>query len=231
MTIAQKVYTGLVLAFGVLMLLVLGFFWLVLLPKSSNPQITKLIMFLFGFHSASILLSTGPSLVKKRLLIIPTIVQGSLLLLTTYGLPLGIWGYCLAAREARRNRGPKRTGLSLRKEGAHGVMRYAIFIVSLLSCVLIVATFLVGHHQLGKVGEKAFYQGGSGAANTAGLIAGIGIVCLGIPGIFLGGVSLFLIGLCLLKPLRHSYRSVFVWASVPLLIPAFILVYILVTTG
>ncbi len=93
MTTAQKVYTGLVIAFGAFLVFAFGVFLFIVLPKSTKPDATKFIMFVFAFHFTWIFLTAGINIVKQRLLVIPTIVQATLLLLTANGLPVGIWGF------------------------------------------------------------------------------------------------------------------------------------------
>ena len=110
MTSSQKVYTAIVILFGLFLLFALGVFYFLVLPRQAEAETIKLSMFVFAFYAAIFFVTAGVNIAKNRLSTLPTVIQAVMLLFTLYGLPFGIWGIALLREECRRSAESKPTG-------------------------------------------------------------------------------------------------------------------------
>ena len=109
MTTAQKVYTGIVIAFAALLSLGFAQLYFTVLSKpddSGTPhyQLFQFVVFAFAFIAAFLFATSGVNLAKGKLLVVSTVPQVAMLIFSVYGIPIGIWGICLLCRECKRSK-------------------------------------------------------------------------------------------------------------------------------
>ena len=100
MTIGEKIYTAIVISFAGFCLCGFGVF-IYLLTRQEDAGVFIIILFVYAVFLVFFGVTAAINIVKKQLLLIPTIVQCIMLMITVWGIPVGIWGIYLLYRRYR----------------------------------------------------------------------------------------------------------------------------------
>lgn len=104
MTASEKVYTALAICMALFMLMGVAVLALVVLPRAEDPGVMQMVICVNLLEFVALSVTAAVNLVKRELLVVSTIVQSVVLLLTVWGIPIGVMGFVLIYRKMKRDK-------------------------------------------------------------------------------------------------------------------------------
>ncbi|HEY4259484.1 MAG TPA: hypothetical protein VGM98_04975 [Schlesneria sp.] len=104
MTTVEKIYTGVVIACAMLLLVPLLAFHVIIIPQSQDPSTLYFVAAILWIVVLSIAITSAINLSYRSLLIVPTIIQCVMVCFMIYFCPVGIWGGYLLYRRIQRSK-------------------------------------------------------------------------------------------------------------------------------
>lgn len=102
-TRSEQIFTAFVILFVLFLLLAMAPIYFVVMPGLDSEKISVyyLLLAIFSLYVAVFSVTAAVNLYHRSLLVIPTVIQCVMLVLTVWGLPLAIWGYLLLSRRPK----------------------------------------------------------------------------------------------------------------------------------
>ena len=102
MTTWEKIYSAIVILCAGFPLVTLAIFYFVILSGEEDPGIFYFMVSILWLIFLSLAVTVATNLFYRRLLVIPTIIQGAVLCLMVYFIPFGILGFVLLRERTKR---------------------------------------------------------------------------------------------------------------------------------